>query len=81
MARADHVLVVDDDRDIRDLVKRYLEKNGVRASVAANGRQMRSLLDAADVDLVVLDLMLPGAKTASRCAAICAQTASRVRRY
>jgi len=60
MARADHVLVVDDDRDIRDLVKRYLEKNGVRASVAANGRQMRSLLDAADVDLVVLDLMLPG---------------------
>jgi two-component system OmpR family response regulator len=60
MQRADHVLVVDDDRDIRDLLKRYLEKNGVRASVAANGRQMRSLLDAADVDLVVLDLMLPG---------------------
>ncbi len=60
MQRADHVLVVDDDRDIRDLLKRYLEKNGVRASVAANGRQMRALLDGADVDLIVLDLMLPG---------------------
>jgi two-component system OmpR family response regulator len=60
MERVDHVLVVDDDRDIRELLKRYLEKNGVRASVATNGRQMRALLDAADVDLIVLDLMLPG---------------------
>jgi two-component system OmpR family response regulator len=60
MENNDHVLIVDDDREIRELLASYLEKNGMRASLAANGRQMRSLLEQVPVDLVVLDLMLPG---------------------
>jgi two-component system OmpR family response regulator len=55
-----HILVVDDDRDIRLLVGDYLKKNGYRASVAADGRQMREALAVSGIDLVVLDLMLPG---------------------
>jgi two-component system OmpR family response regulator len=60
MENNDHVLIVDDDREIRELLASYLEKNGVRASLAANGRQMRTLLERVPVDLIVLDLMLPG---------------------
>lgn len=60
MDHIDHVLVVDDDREIRDLVSTYLKKNGLRVTTAADGRQMRAFLDADRVDLVVLDLMMPG---------------------
>ncbi|GGF67967.1 DNA-binding response regulator [Azorhizobium oxalatiphilum] len=56
----DHILIVDDDREIRDLVSGYLKKNGLRVTVAADGRQMRAFLDADRVDLVVLDVMMPG---------------------
>lgn len=56
----DHVLVVDDDREIRDLVSSYLKKNGLRVTTVADGRQMRSFLESDRVDLVVLDLMMPG---------------------
>ena len=55
-----HILVVDDDREIRQLVGDYLRKNGFRISLAADGRQMRETLAASRIDLVVLDLMLPG---------------------
>ncbi|MBE0630427.1 MAG: response regulator, partial [Burkholderia vietnamiensis] len=60
MDKPDHVLIVDDDRAIRELIADYLEKNGMRVSVAANGREMRNLLDDGAPDLIVLDLMLPG---------------------
>lgn len=60
MDHIDHVLVVDDDREIRDLVSGYLKKNGLRVTTAADGRQMRAFLDADRVDLIVLDLMMPG---------------------
>ncbi|QQQ03364.1 response regulator [Lysobacter enzymogenes] len=60
MKPSDHILIVDDDRDIRDMVADYLRKNGLRASTAADGREMRAALEAQDVDLIVLDLMLPG---------------------
>ena len=60
MDAADHILVVDDDRDIRELVVDYLQKAGYRATGAANGKEMRALLDKQHVDLVVLDLMMPG---------------------
>ncbi|AOK31442.1 two-component system response regulator [Burkholderia singularis] len=58
--KPDHVLVVDDDRAIRELVGSYLEKNGMRVSLAANGREMRNVLESGAPDLIVLDLMLPG---------------------
>lgn len=60
MDHIDHVLIVDDDREIRDLVSGYLKKNGLRVTVAADGRQMRAFLDADRVDLIVLDVMIPG---------------------
>jgi two-component system OmpR family response regulator len=60
MEHIDHVLVVDDDREIRDLVASYLKKNGLRVTTAADGRQMRSFLEADRVDLIVLDVMMPG---------------------
>lgn len=60
MEHIDHILVVDDDRDIRELIVSYLEKSGYRASGAANGKEMRSVLDKQHVDLVVLDVMMPG---------------------
>lgn len=60
MERADHVLVVDDDAEIRSLIAEYLERNGLRVTVAGDGRQMRQVLDASRIDLVVLDLMMPG---------------------
>ncbi len=60
MDHVDHVLIVDDDREIRDLVAGYLKKNGLRVTVAADGRQMRAFLEADRVDLIVLDIMLPG---------------------
>ncbi|MDS0848697.1 response regulator [Burkholderia cenocepacia] len=60
MDKIDHVLIVDDDRAIRELIADYLEKNGMRVSLAANGREMRNALDDGAPDLIVLDLMLPG---------------------
>lgn len=60
MEHVDHILIVDDDRDIRDLIADYLKKNGLRVTVAANGKQMRALLDTTPIDLVVLDVMMPG---------------------
>lgn len=60
METQDHILVVDDDREIRELLASYLEKNGIRATVAANGREMRKMLEQYSFDLIVLDLMMPG---------------------
>jgi two-component system, OmpR family, response regulator len=61
METEDHVLIVDDDRGIRELIAEYLEKNGMRVSLAAHGRQMRAVLEQQGApDLIVLDLMMPG---------------------
>jgi two-component system OmpR family response regulator len=60
MSKGAHILVVDDDHDIRTLLAQYLEKNGLRVSVARDGKQMRRVLDRVRVDLIVLDVMMPG---------------------
>lgn len=60
MPRADHILIVDDDEEIRSLLSAYLGRNGFRASSAADGAAMWKALEGEDVDLIVLDLMLPG---------------------
>lgn len=67
MEKTDHVLVVDDDREIRNLLSEYLEKNGYRVSVAADGAGMRAALAKSRPDLVILDLMLPGEDGLSLC--------------
>ncbi len=55
-----HVLVVDDDREIRDLLGRFLTKHGYRITAVENGKDMRRALKDWHIDLIVLDLMLPG---------------------
>lgn len=60
MNQSDHVLIVDDDPDIRQLLADYLQKNELRVSCAADGKQMRSVLVNQPIDAIVLDLMLPG---------------------
>ncbi len=56
----DHILIVDDDAEIRSLLCQYLVKNGLRVTAVAEGRAMWQALDAGKIDLIVLDLMLPG---------------------
>ncbi len=55
-----HVLVVDDDRELRALVGKYLVEHGFRVTQAANGREMMNAIETGRFDLVVLDLMMPG---------------------
>ena len=55
-----HLLVVDDDREIRDLLGKFLKKHGYRVTTARDGKDMRRALADWQIDLVVLDLMLPG---------------------
>ena len=56
----DHILIVDDDAEIRSLLREYLEKNAYRVTAVADGRAMRAALGQAQPDIIVLDLMLPG---------------------
>ncbi|MDY0046716.1 MAG: response regulator [Thauera propionica] len=60
MNHQDHILIVDDDRDIRGLLADYLEKQGLRCSTAADGREMKAVLEQHRIDLIVLDIMMPG---------------------
>lgn len=60
METLSHILVVDDDRDIRNLLAEYLDANGFRTLTASNGADMRKILGESRIDLIVLDLTLPG---------------------
>ena len=61
MSSQDHILVVDDDAEIRSLLSEYLQKNGYRVTAVADGKGMWAALDSGPrPDIVVLDLMLPG---------------------
>lgn len=60
MAAATHILIVDDHREIRELVGLLFEREGYRVSTAGEGRAMHAVLKEGGVDLMVLDLMLPG---------------------
>jgi two-component system OmpR family response regulator len=62
-----HLLIVDDDREIRGLLAQYLEKHDFRTTAVADGKEMRRTLERSHVDLVVLDLMLPGEDGLSLC--------------
>jgi two-component system OmpR family response regulator len=67
METTTHLLIVDDDRDIRTLVGEYLERQGYRVSLAADGAQMESVLSKHPIDLVLLDVMLPGTDGLTLC--------------
>lgn len=60
MNRSPHILVVEDDREIRTMVSRLLQKHGYRVTASEDGRSMERALGAANVDLMLLDIMLPG---------------------
>ncbi len=57
---AAHILVVDDDKRIRELLQRFLQGKGYRVTVAADGAEARRKLNGLDFDLLVLDVMMPG---------------------
>jgi two-component system, OmpR family, response regulator len=74
MPNGPHILIVDDHREIRDLVSRALSKEGFRVSVAADGRAMRKILADSCIDLILLDLMLPGEDGLSLCRSLRAES-------
>ena len=65
--KQDHLLVVDDDAELRNLLRDYLGQAGFRVTTVADGRQMQRAMDAARFDLVILDVMLPGEDGLSLC--------------
>ena len=67
MREQPHILIVDDDREIRDLVAKYLSRHELRVRGARDGREMRKVLDDWSIDLIILDLMLPGEDGLSLC--------------
>ena len=76
MTTSPHILVVEDDREISRLVARFLTSHGCRVSTAGSARDMDRMLDANRLDLIVLDLMLPGEDGLSICRRL--RTRSRV---
>ena len=62
-----HILVVDDDKELRGLLSRFLTGNGFRVSVAQDSAAMTQAMSAARIDLVILDIMMPGEDGLSIC--------------
>lgn len=73
-AAAPHILVVDDARDIRDSLARYLAANGMRAMAADGAAAARRLLRAHAFDLAILDVMMPGEDGFALCRSLRSQT-------
>ncbi len=69
-----HILVVDDDLEIRKLLSRYLAVQGFRVTAAGDGREMEEKLTTQRIDFVVLDLMLPDASGLDLCRALRARS-------
>jgi two-component system, OmpR family, response regulator len=68
-----HILVVDDHRDIRDAVTRFLQRNGLRATSAMDAADMDQKLSVGSFDLIVLDVMMPGEDGLSVCRRLSAE--------
>lgn len=69
-----NILVVEDDRETRALIAKYLRTNSCNVSTAANGREMDKLMADQRVDLLILDVMLPGEDGLSLCRKVRAQS-------
>jgi two-component system phosphate regulon response regulator OmpR len=65
--RPDRIAIVDDDARIRDLLRRYLSQEGFEVLLAEDGKALNKLLTRETIDLIVLDLMLPGEDGLSIC--------------
>ncbi len=66
-ARLDKIVIVDDDTRIRDLLRRFLSPEGFDVLLAEDGRALDRILQRETIDLIVLDLMLPGEDGLSIC--------------
>ena len=55
-----HLLIVDDHKEIRDLLSRFLTQHNYQVSVAGNGDEMNQRMNEHAIDLVILDVMMPG---------------------
>jgi two-component system, OmpR family, response regulator len=60
MTAKPHLLIVDDDKELCALLSKFLKQQGYRVSLAHNGNAMKQVLETARINLVILDLMLPG---------------------
>jgi two-component system OmpR family response regulator len=60
MEQTPHILIIDDHREIRDLLARFLRKHSMRVSVASDAGEARKHLKTSAIDLIVLDIMMPG---------------------
>ncbi len=69
-----HLLIVDDHREIRELLQRFLKQHQYRVSLAINGKEMKKTLKTANIDLIILDLMLPGEDGLTLCRNLRAQS-------
>ena len=67
MSSQPHILVIDDDREINSLIARYLRDNDCRVTSAPDGRNLETLTQTNRLDLIVLDIMLPGEDGLSLC--------------
>jgi two-component system OmpR family response regulator len=67
MPAQDHILVVDDDAEIRALLREYLQKQGYRVTAVADGKALRAAVETSQPDAIVLDLMMPGEDGLSLC--------------
>jgi two-component system OmpR family response regulator len=70
-----HLLVVEDDGEMRNLIAKLLRQHGFRATGARDGREMWEILATAPVDLILLDVMLPGQSGLDLCRALRAKSA------
>jgi two-component system, OmpR family, response regulator len=60
MSNDGHLLIVDDDEEVCASLESYLSKNGYQISILNSGEGLEKVLDEQEIDLVILDLMLPG---------------------
>lgn len=62
-----HILIVDDNPDILNPLKRYMTDHGMRVTTAENGQMMRDVLSKSAIDIILLDIMMPGEDGLSLC--------------
>lgn len=67
MKNNQHILIVDDHRDIREPLARYFKQNGFRVSTAYNGSDLNAVLQSASIDLIILDILMPGESGLEMC--------------
>ena len=75
MNTPDHILVVDDDTEIRSLLREYLQKQGYRVTAIADGKGLRAAVETSHPDVIILDVMMPGEDGLTLCRELRARSA------